>query len=206
MEKDWSCLSQDFDELQKYVAGDEVIKLISSKLLKLEKLGNVLELGCGNGFYTQFLTDSSEQITATDISEEMIASAKEKLSTRSKINIEQSDAYNTKYEDSSFDSVFMANLIHVVEHPGKLLDEAKRVLKPNGQIIISTFTAYGMTKKDIEAMFDRYQKALGTPPTNGTIFTMDALISLVSCHKFRVQQAELIGNTTKAIFLVAQKI
>ena len=205
MEKDWSCLSQDFDELQKFVAGKEIVNTISGKLMTLQNTGSVLELGCGNGFYTQFLTGSADQITATDISTDMVNAAKDKLAKYRNVNVEQADAYNTEYENSSFDSVFMANLIHVVEKPGNLLSEIQRVLKPNGLLIISTFTAYGMTKKDIEEMFERYIKAFGTPPANGTIFTMDALISLVSCHKFSIQQAELIGDTTKSIFLVAQK-
>ena len=79
MEKDWSELSKDFDELQKYVAGEEAVNLITEKIQGLKDLGEVLELGCGNGFYTQFLAKSAFQITATDISKDMIAVAKKKL-------------------------------------------------------------------------------------------------------------------------------
>lgn len=205
MEKDWSELSQDFDELQKYVAGEETIKLISAEIQKLKNLGEVLELGCGNGLYTQFLAKSASKILATDVSSDMVAYAKKNLEEYENIRIEIADAYKTGYKESSFDTIFMANLIHVVEHPDKLLQESKRILKQEGQLVISTFTTHGMDEMEIKEMFERYLKAFGKPPRNGASFTLDSLKKLLMSFKFEIQNADLIGKQIKSIFIIAKK-
>ncbi len=205
MEKNWSELSKDFDERQKYVAGEEVVNLITDKIQTLKYLGEVLELGCGNGFYTQFLIKSASHITATDISKDMVTVALEKLADYKNIKVEIKDAYKTEYESCSFDTIFMANLIHVVEHPDIMLQEAKRILKPQGRLIISTFTTYGMDEEEVEKMIERYLKAFGQPPKSGKSYTLDSLKELLGSCGFKIQEAELIGDKTKSIFIISAK-
>jgi ubiquinone/menaquinone biosynthesis C-methylase UbiE len=175
MEKNWSELSKDFDQRQQYVAGKEVVNLITDKIQALKDIGDVLELGCGNGFYSQYLAKAASSIIATDISKDMVAVARKKLADHKNIKVEISDAYKTEYEDCSFDTIFMANLIHVVEHPDIVLRESKRILKPQGRLIISTFTTYGMDDKEIEEMFKRYLQAFGQPPKGGKSYTLDSM-------------------------------
>ena len=43
------------------------------------------------------------------------------------------------FQNNMFDVVVAANVIHLVDNPGKALSEIKRVCKPNGKIIIPTY-------------------------------------------------------------------
>lgn len=45
------------------------------------------------------------------------------------------DAENTEFEDSSFDKVVAMYVAAVVPDPERLVDEMRRVCKPNGRII-----------------------------------------------------------------------
>ncbi|PIE45811.1 MAG: hypothetical protein CSA45_01530 [Gammaproteobacteria bacterium] len=79
MEKDWSNLAENFDDLQRYITGAETDKRIKQALSQLGALGHVLELGCGNGNYTKVLSANSQSVLATDISASMVEVAKRQL-------------------------------------------------------------------------------------------------------------------------------
>ena len=202
-EKDWSKMAKNFDELQDYIVGEETSFIISKELAKLHRLGNVLELGCGNGKYTRQIIHASKNITATDFAPEMVDAAKEKLEDLENLHIEKADCYKLKYEDNSFDTVFMANLIHVVLEPEEALAEAKRVLKKDGKLILLSFTPDGMTLENIENMKRKYLEVFGSFPDKKVPMMLKDLVSMVEAKEMAVNKAELIGSDTKAMFVIA---
>ena len=204
-EKDWLVLAAEFDELQEYVAGKESTLIIKKKISELPALGRVLELGCGNGGYTIEVAKRADSVVAADISMDMIQAATEKLKDCPNVTVEIADCYQLPYADASFDTVMMANLIHVVAHPDKIIQEARRLLKEHGRMVIMTFTIDGMASEEVTHMFERYLKAFGAPAKNGTPFSLSQLKEFVNTRGFEVLSAELIGIKTKAIFMVAER-
>ena len=205
MEKDWSGIAGYFDRRQEYIAGEETIYVIDRELAKLNKLGKVLELGCGNGKYTRQIINAAEHITATDLSGDMLTVAAEKLKDFKNLTLEPADCYKLEYTDETFDSVFMANLIHVVLKPELALKEARRVLRKNGKLIILSFTTDGMTPENIETMKKRYLKVFGAFPEKKSPMLLNDLVKLVKDSGFQVTEAGLVGADTKAMFLAADK-
>jgi ubiquinone/menaquinone biosynthesis C-methylase UbiE len=68
----------------------------------------------------------------------MIKQAKEHARENGhEINFECGDAENLRFEDSSFDIITMRNLLWTLPFPEKAITEWKRVLKPEGKIILS---------------------------------------------------------------------
>lgn len=205
MEKDWSVNAKNFDELQRYIVGEETENQIKNQLASLNNLGNVLELGCGNGKLTVSIAPNSKHITATDISQEMLQVAKARLTTFDNITVQQADCYATDYDDNSFDTLFMANLIHGIAKPEQALNEALRLLKPNGSLIILSYTKDGLTPLNKLKMIYRYLKVFGKPPQQGTSFGLKTLIDFINDHHFKVETANLLGNKqSKAMFVVAK--
>ncbi|MDP8078861.1 class I SAM-dependent methyltransferase [Phocoenobacter skyensis] len=206
MEKDWSPIAKKFDDFQHYITGEETDSQVKEKLSQLKELGNTIEFGCGTGHLTQVLAPNCDTILATDISEQMIEMAKTNLIKFDNINIQQANCYSTNFTESSYDTVFMANLIHVVAKPEKALAEAYRLLKPNGKLIIVSYTTDGMTYINILKMIYRYLKVFGKPPRGGIKFGLNTLVDFVNTHQFSVDEAKLLGNKqSKAIFLIAKK-
>lgn len=170
---------------------------------KQKTLGRTLELGCGNGTYSEILIREAEHLTATDFSDEMVAVTKKRLQGIGNISVEKANCFSLSYPDSSFDTVFMANLLHVIPESDKAVSEGKRVLKKNGRLIIISFTTEGMTFFNKLGMIYRYLKTYGkSSPTAQTIKVQETREMLISCG-FTVEQATLIGKKSKAIFLTA---
>ncbi|PID90074.1 MAG: methyltransferase type 11 [Bacteroidetes bacterium] len=206
MEKDWSALAAHFDDLQRRVTGPEVDREIKSELAKLQNLGAVLELGCGNGGYTPSLLDACDSLLATDISEDMLRVAKERLKGSPKVSVRQASCYDTGLEAGAYDTVFMGNLIHVVAQPEEAMKEAHRLLKDRGRLVIVSFTPDGLSPLGKAKLIARYLRHFGPPPKGGTKFTLTSLCVFVPSCGFEIEDVHLLGdNMAKAIFMVARR-
>jgi ubiquinone/menaquinone biosynthesis C-methylase UbiE len=92
----------------------------------------ILDLGCGAGETSVYFALRGAQVTAVDISPEMIAVAK-RLADRHGVKIEAltSVAEKMPFPDGAFDLVFGNGVLHHVDLI-PALKEIKRVLKPGG--------------------------------------------------------------------------
>lgn len=111
-------------------------------LLELEEGDKVLDIGCNRGDTELFMVNSNPQIAKVvgiDIDELKLSDASKKVSTeleREKIEFQKMDACNLEFEDESFDKVICAETIEWIEEPQRVIQEVKRVLKPQGIAII----------------------------------------------------------------------
>jgi phosphatidylethanolamine/phosphatidyl-N-methylethanolamine N-methyltransferase len=100
--------------------------------------GRILEIGVGTGLSFDDYDDTTE-ITGIDMSEPMIARARERANTGRYPFVKElavMDAHNLSYSDASFDCVVAQFVITLVEDPERVLSECARVLRPGGQIIL----------------------------------------------------------------------
>lgn len=107
----------------------------------------VLELATGPGMIAKNVAWSAKKIVATDFAPNMIAQAK-KGNIPSNVEFEIADASDLQYEDKAFDVVIIANALHVVPNPEKVLSEIDRVLADDGLIICPTFIHRTAAKKE----------------------------------------------------------
>jgi len=100
--------------------------------------GRILEIGVGTGLSFDDY-DATTQITGIDISEPMIARARERLASGRYPFVKElrvMDASALDYPDASFDCVVGQFVITLVDNPEQVLSECARVLRPGGQIIL----------------------------------------------------------------------
>ena len=121
----------------------ELCKIISKSL---DKNMQVLELACGTGQLTFPLCEKVASWEATDFSGKMIGEAKSR-SSNSPVTFAIQDAMNLPYEDGRFDTVIIANALHIMPNPDKALTEIRRVLKTGGLLIAPTFVYDGKIDK-----------------------------------------------------------
>lgn len=98
--------------------------------------GQILELGVGTGKNIRYYPEARD-VVAMDISEKMLARARrraERFSARVKLDL--GDAQALSYPDASFDVVVATFLFCSVPDPVLGLEEARRVLKPGGQLLL----------------------------------------------------------------------
>jgi ubiquinone/menaquinone biosynthesis C-methylase UbiE len=96
---------------------------------------------CGTGIFSIELSPYVKKIYACDLSKEMINNFNRKIKEHNIDNIETDiqDINNIEFDDNTFDVAITPNIIHLLDNPEKALNELKRVVKPDGIIIIPTF-------------------------------------------------------------------
>jgi ubiquinone/menaquinone biosynthesis C-methylase UbiE len=98
--------------------------------------GSVLEIGAGTGVNFP-LYKHCDEIIAIEPNQYMIKKAAERKRLASiPITIYEMRAEELLFPDHSFDTVVVTLVLCSVEDPNKVLQEIKRVLKPNGKVIL----------------------------------------------------------------------
>lgn len=99
---------------------------------------NVLDVGCGAGFLSNYLAREKHQVTGIDLSQSSLEVAKQYDSTSS-VKYLHADAYQLPFANACFDVVCAMDILEHVEQPARLIQEASRVLKPGGLFFFHTF-------------------------------------------------------------------
>ncbi len=98
----------------------------------------VLELATGPGVIAKKVAAETESMVATDYSEKMLAMARRGIVPEN-LSFERADASVLPYDDESFDVIIIANALHIIPNPEKVLSEIRRVLKKDGYLIAPNF-------------------------------------------------------------------
>jgi phosphatidylethanolamine/phosphatidyl-N-methylethanolamine N-methyltransferase len=102
--------------------------------------GRILEVGVGTGLSLDQYSRRN-RIIGVDISEPMLEKARERVRRLSLRNVEAisvMDAEHLTFADEAFDVVVAQYVVTAVPHPEDALDEFVRVVRPGGEIIITT--------------------------------------------------------------------
>nr|WP_301910785.1 methyltransferase domain-containing protein [uncultured Blautia sp.] len=138
----WTQRAESYSEYNQQEMADARRSMWKNKLLSLleenfpgknpEEL-KVLDVGTGPGFFALLLAEAGYQVTAADVTEEMLKEAKKNTGVfAEKITWKLSDAQKLELGDCEFDAVFSRNVTWNLENPGQAYEEWVRVLKPGG--------------------------------------------------------------------------
>jgi ubiquinone/menaquinone biosynthesis C-methylase UbiE len=121
--------------------------------------GSILDFGCGDGSSLKYFRKHfpSCSLHGIDVSKESIKIA-EKLEIDN-CQVALFNGLNAPFEDSIFDIVFLANVLHhiPVKHHCKVLIECKRILKIGGSIYIFEHNPFNPVTRKIfkDCIFDK---------------------------------------------------
>lgn len=126
--------------------GDKAYRKKLIEFANLKGKETILDIGCGTGELEKYLSEiiTCDRIYAIDISEKMIERARKKFRGKECIpNFLTYDAKRIPFPDSYFDVVFSSMVLHHFADDEKLtvLEEIKRVLKPNGIYVSAEFSS-----------------------------------------------------------------
>jgi len=205
-EQYWSKLAQSYNSDQAHIVGKNLLRAITEKLSEESELGDVIEFGCGAGYFTKAIAKAARHVIATDLSDEMLSMAKIHLRGFHNITIQKADCEDTSFPSQRFDTVFITNVIHVVGNPIKVLQEGHQILKDGGLLLAVDFTAYGMNWAERVKMALRCFRKRGMPPwQRKSALSPDQLVTFVEEVGFCTDELQLLGNSTKALYLRATK-
>jgi len=196
----------------------------------LKEGDRILDLGCGNGRLFELFKNKNIDYVGVDNSEKLIEISKKKYPDG---KFQVADALNLPFLDNYFDKIFSIAVLHHIpssELRLKFLKEAKRVLRPQGILILTVWNLnplqmilIGEWKRFKDFLRQQILKIVGKAKTDfGDFFVSWAHITPRYVHCFTiaglkkmVQKADfeiedfgvLKGYRTKEnnIFVVAEK-
>ena len=105
------------------------------RLLAIKKNEAILDLGCGQGFFSREFAKADAKVIGVDIAPELIAIAKK--NPLKNITYYVSSAENLNFiKNNTIDKIVMIFSIQNVDNVHKVFRECNRALKPNGKLLI----------------------------------------------------------------------
>lgn len=181
-----------------------------SELGTADKVNNkVLDIGCSTGVFMEMAERQGWMAYGVDVNKEHIENNRTKFDVR--VSVQQGDTLD--FQDAFFDVVTLFDVIEHLPHPLPFLAEVKRVLKPDGVLILSTPNVDGFFPKITYFLLGRTIGAWEhpTPPGHVFQFSRDTLRQVVKRAGFDVKRYrdfeihptytvyELENSITKAI-------
>jgi ubiquinone/menaquinone biosynthesis C-methylase UbiE len=126
--------------------------------LDLNSHERILDLGCGTGTLIEHLLHLAPEIeiVGLDPSAEMLSVARQKLPDSVELRVGSADSI--PFPNESFDRVISTSAFHYFRSPAQALRETKRVLKPNGRLVITDWCDDYLTCRVLDVflrLFDR---------------------------------------------------
>ena len=148
-------------DLEKFFSlGEKRTQLILDPILKEMNIdiqnSHILEIGCGVGRFSRALSQRFQQVTAIDVSDEMVNQARELHPPSLYPNLTLQPTNGTSLDfipSSSIDVVFSYEVFQHMPSPDIIFDnlkEVRRVLRPQGIAYIHLMTDHGKLKKSVK--------------------------------------------------------
>jgi len=215
---DYNRIASHFSNTRKYIWDD----LKYFKKFAQDK-DRILDLGCGNGRLLELFKNKDIEYIGIDNSKELIKIAKQKYPDA---NFQVGSALNLPFKGNSFDKVFSIAVLHHI--PSKkfriqFLQEAKKVLKPNGLLILTVWNLWnkkclrlhlkhiglkivGKSKLDFKDIFYPWKSQQGKVLAQRYIhcFTKRELEGLFKKAGFQIKEIGFLGKSKRNIYVIAK--
>jgi ubiquinone/menaquinone biosynthesis C-methylase UbiE/DNA-binding transcriptional ArsR family regulator len=136
----------DWDELRSLHAPDASIENAMVSAIKGRRIDTMLDLGTGTGRLLELFAPYYQSAVGIDMSREMLAFARAKLENAriTKATIRQGDVSAPPVERGRFDLVTIHQVLHYLDEPQVVLNEAARALRPGGTLLVVDFASHNL--------------------------------------------------------------
>lgn len=115
---------------------------LARSLVGLLDLGDVLDVGCGDGTTAQLLAPRAATYTGLDRSARMIEAARRRLRDVDGVEFVQGDMHRLPFEAGRFDEVVLLHVLTYTKEPAQVVAELARVLRPGGRLVLATLALH----------------------------------------------------------------
>lgn len=140
----FSSIASEWDRIRAMHYPDNLIEAAILKTAGPGPFRRVIDLGTGTGRMLTLLGQRSDDAEGLDLSHQMLALARANLAeaglTGARVRL--GDATAAPFPTGCADIVIVHQVLHYLEEPGRVLQEAARILEPGGQLIVVDFAQH----------------------------------------------------------------
>jgi ubiquinone/menaquinone biosynthesis C-methylase UbiE/DNA-binding transcriptional ArsR family regulator len=116
--------------------------------LRLTPAIDIADLGAGEGLLSQLLAQRARQVWCIDNSPRMVEVGTELAAKNNLANLtyKLGDIENVPLAEKSVDLAILSQALHHAQHPQTAVDEAFRILRPGGQLLILDLNEHAFEK------------------------------------------------------------
>ncbi len=138
-------------EMERHYSPGRTWQSLAVGFAALSRLGDVLDVGSGDGAAASSLAPHCRTLTCVDTSARMIDAARERLARSAHVRAVVADAHALPFEAESFDAALLFHTLTYAERPGAVLAECVRVLRPGGRVVVLCLDAH--RQREVTAPF-----------------------------------------------------
>jgi ArsR family transcriptional regulator len=133
-----------WDKVRSLCVDEEKVEAAIVALFEGRSAPALLDIGTGTGRILQLLAPHIGFGLGIDQSTEMLTVARAHLDKTSLRNcqVRQGDMYRLPVPDRSYDAATLHNVLHFADDPSAALQEAARILRPGGRLIVVDFAPH----------------------------------------------------------------
>ena len=150
-----------WDRIRKLHVADEAVEAAIKSALVGAPMRSLLDLGTGSGRMLELFGPDLERGLGLDLSHDMLALARTRLDRAGLRNcsVRQGDIYDLALPRDFFDVVLIHQVLHFLDDGGRAIQEAARVLRPGGRLLVVDFAPH-----DLEFLREEHaHRRLGFP-------------------------------------------
>lgn len=163
-------------EMERHYSPGRTWQSLALGFAALSRLGDVLDVGSGDGAAASSLAPHCRSLTLVDTSARMIEAARERLARHPNVRALVADAHQLPFEASSFDAALLFHTLTYAERPERVLAECVRVLRPGGRLVLLCLDEH--RQREVTAPFG--ERHAGFSPATVRSLLSDAGLSVVS--------------------------
>jgi SAM-dependent methyltransferase len=170
-------------EMHRHYSPGRTWESLVTGMAALLRLGDVLDVGSGDGAAAAYLAPYCRSLVCVDTSARMIEAARERLAAFPHARAEVADVEDLPFRASSFDSVIVFHTLAYAEHPPRALEECARTLRPGGRLVILSLDKH--EQADVTAPYGERHTGF-SPRTLRTLLTragLDVKSAEVACRE-----------------------
>jgi SAM-dependent methyltransferase len=119
-------------------AADRALHRALVELTVTAPLGDLLDIGCGQGRILKLLASRARRVVGVDIDSDARRFARAELLFAGIENstLRKGNMYELPFDDAEFDTIILDEVLGSSEDPAAVLREARRLLRPGGRLLL----------------------------------------------------------------------
>jgi SAM-dependent methyltransferase len=156
-------------DMERHYSPGRTWEALARTALPLLAPGDVLDIASGDGVLAELLAPHAHRYVCLDANQRVVAAAGERLRRFPNVEVHAGDMHALPFPAASFDMVVLMHALTYADKPGQAVAEAARVLRPGGQLLLSSLARHehrsvveayghrnlGFTEKELRKFADK---------------------------------------------------